>query len=189
MNIYSSTQQSNRTVRDSAKQRVVTSALGRIICISVLACTLFVITTQSYAQKRYTCESATPLQDFDRKMRLVLTVPDKKVLGDARLTLALIDRDRQSTEHLSDPLRTAAGTLNVQLGSLKPYSYPFVVLDYSSNAVPNDASNSLRGLAIDKQTSTVLILSIFNGKDGLEFVAFDQLLAPINLVRGKCSAT
>jgi hypothetical protein len=37
--------------------------------------------------------------------------------------------------------------------------------------------------------STALSLSIFTGKEGLEFVALDQLLAPVTLVRGKCVAT
>jgi hypothetical protein len=149
---------------------------------------LLAAATQAYAQQRYTCESAAPLPDFDQKLRLVLAVPDKKVLADAALTLTLLDRERRSLESLSDSTRTAAGVLTAQIGNLKPHTYPFVILNYSSDVLPQSSSNSLRGFAIDKPTSTALSLSIFSGKEGLEFVAFDQLLAPVILIRGKCVA-
>lgn len=154
---------------------------------TALALGLLVAATQASAQQRYTCESTAALPGFGHKLRLVLKVPDEKVLGEARLTLALKDRERRDVEHLSDPLRTAAGTLSVQIG--KQHVYQFVILNYPSKVLPPDASNSLRGIAIDSQTSTALSLSVFSGQAGLEFVAFDHLLAPTTLIRGRCDAT
>lgn len=153
---------------------------------TALAIGLSVAAAQSLAHQQFTCESTESLPEYGRTMRLVLTVPEETVLEDARLTLSLRDRKSSTTEALTDPLRTAVGSLSVHIG--RPSLYPFVVLNYPSMTLKQDAGNSLRGFAIDKDTSTVLSLAIFKGKAGFEFVAFDHLLAPSTVIRGRCDS-
>lgn len=154
----------------------------------LLTFALLLAPTFAMGQQRYTCESTNLLPGFERRLKLVLTVPNERVLDEARLTLSLTDRERRNPEHLSDPLRTALGSLSVQIGDAKPDRHQFIVLNYPSEALPFDVGNSLRGIAIDKRTNTAFSLALFGEKAKLEFVALDQLYAPVTLVRGRCSA-